>query len=75
MKELKEIILKMLNEIEQKENNLKVRGGKGYGFGTAYPDKTVSVLRNLGYQESEDPEEEYDLKPVKISKVFKKEKK
>jgi hypothetical protein len=72
--ELYKLILEILNEIESKENNLKVAGGKGYSAGKAYPDKTVSVLQNLGIEEHDNPED-YKLKPVKVSKVFSKRKK
>jgi len=71
MNELKNIILKLIKEIESKENNLNVRGGRGYSTGTANPDKTVKVSNNLGKEYVEDVEE-YILKPVKISKAFKK---
>ena len=74
MKELKELILEILKEIEDKENNLKISGGRGYSTGKAYSDKTVGVLKMLGEEEGE-PQEEYELKPVKTSKAFKKEKK
>jgi len=74
MFDLKKLILEILNEIEKKENNLTVAGGRGYGTGKAYPNKTVGVLQMLGEEEGED-QEEYKLKPVKVSKVFKKENK
>ena len=64
-----ELMLTILNEIEQKENNMKVAGGKGYSAGKAYPDKTVGVLKMLGHEEREE-KEEYELKPVVISKAF-----
>jgi len=72
--EIYKLMLEILNEIEKKENNLNIAGGRGYSAGKAYPNKTVSVLQNLGIEEH-DPEENYVLKPVKISKVFQKEKK
>lgn len=71
MNELKEIIRKMILEIEKKETNLRVNSVDG-GHGKVYPDKTVSVLRMLGKEEGEE-QKEYILKPVKISKAFKKE--
>ena len=74
MTDLSIIILEILQEIEKKETNLTVAGGKGYGAGKAYPNKSVSVLKMLGHEEGEEIEE-YELKPVKISKIFKKEKK
>ena len=73
MTDLKEIILELINEIEKKETNLNIAGGKGYGAGKAYPNKTVSVLKMLGHEEGEE-QEEYKLKPVKISKAFKEKK-
>ena len=73
MNELKEIILKMIAEIDAKEKIVNVKGGRGGGPGTAHAEKTVSVLRHLGYEEGEE-QEEYQLNPVKISKAFKKEK-
>ena len=72
MNELKEIILKILQEIENKENILNISGAKGYGTGRARPKNPHSVTKELGYQEEEEKEEEYVLKPVKISKAFKK---
>ena len=73
MNDLKELILEILNEIEKKETNLTIAGGRGYGTGKAYPNKTVGVLKMLGSEEQEE-QEEYVLKPVKVSKAFKKEK-
>ena len=67
------LMLKILNEIEKKENNVNISGGRGYSTGKVYPDKTVSVLQNLGITEH-DPEEKYKIKPVKISKAFKRRK-
>lgn len=74
MDELKELIEKLLKEIDQKENNLNIAGGRGYSAGKPYPNKTVGVLRMLGHEEGEELEE-YNLEPVKISKAFKKGKK
>ena len=70
MDELKEIIIKLLNEIEEKETNLSITGGRGYSAGKAHSNKSVGVLRMLGYEEGEN-QKEYKLKPVKISKAFK----
>lgn len=72
MKELKEIILKMINEIEKKETNLRVNSTGG-GHGKVYPDKTVGVLKMLGNEEGE-YQEDYVLNPVTISKAFLKRK-
>ena len=74
MDDLTDLILEILNEIENKENNMRVAGGRGYSAGKVYSDKTVSVLQNLGIEEHE-PSQKYTYKPVKISKAFKKEKK
>lgn len=74
MKSLYEIMINVLNEIERKDTNITVTGGRGYGAGKAYPNKTVSVSNLLGKEYKEDPEE-YKLKKVEISKAFKKEKK
>ena len=68
--DLKELIFEILNEIEKKETNLSIAGGRGYGSGKAYPNNTVGVLKMLGHEEGES-QEEYELKPVKISKAFK----
>ena len=77
-----ELMLKILNEIEKKESNVNVAGGKGYGTGKVYPAKTVGVLRMLGksmYPGNEDENKDQNKnssKPVKISKAFlKKERK
>jgi hypothetical protein len=73
--DMKKIYLAVLNEIEKRETNLSIAGGRGYGTGKAYSNKSVGVLQLLGYEENELPEE-YKIKPVKISKAFKdKEKK
>ena len=69
-----DLLLEILKEIEQKDNNVRVAGGKGYAAGKAYPDKTVGVLKMLGRGEGENKEEDYKLKPVKISKAFKRRK-
>lgn len=69
-----ELILEILNEIERKEFNLSIAGGRGYGTGKVYSKKSVSVLQKLGYEEGEDQPDEYEHKPVKISKAFKKRK-
>ncbi len=73
MNELKEIIKLLLKEIEHKERIVNVKGGRGGGPGTAYPEGSVGVLKMLGPEEGEE-QEEYILKPVKISRAFKKEK-
>ena len=73
MDELKEIIYKMLNEIEKKEKIVNVKGGKGGGPGSVFPEDTVGVLKMLGSEKGE-TQEDYILKPVEISKAFKKEK-
>ena len=69
MNDFKQLVLEILNEIEKKETNLSITG-KGYSAGKAYPNKTVGVLKMLGYEEGED-QEKYELKPVEISKAFK----
>ena len=74
MTDLHDMMLEILNEIEKKETNLTLAGVKGNGPGKAYPNKTVGVLKMLGEEEGEE-QEEYVLKPVKISKAFKKENK
>jgi hypothetical protein len=74
MNNINSIILEILKEIEDKENNLKISGGRGYGAGKAYPNKTVSVLRMLGKEEGTE-QENYVLRPVAVSKVFKERKK
>ena len=71
MNELKEIIKKLIKEIEKKETNLRVVSVNG-GHGKVYSDNTVGVLKKLGKEEGEE-QEEYVLKPVEISKAFKKE--
>ena len=70
MTDLKDLIIEILNEIEKKETNLTVAGARG-GPGKAYPNKTVGVLKMLGEEEGE-KQEQYVLKPVEISKAFKK---
>ena len=67
------LILQILNEIEKKEAIVNIAGGKGYSTGKIYPDDTVGVLKMLGY-ESGEKQKEYKLKPVKISKAFKRKK-
>ena len=74
MKELKELIEQILNEIEQKDNILNISGGRGYGTGGAKPKDPHPVSRNLG-NENREEQEEYELKPVKVSKAFKRRKK
>ena len=71
--EFKKMIKDLLIEIEKKETNLNIAGGKGYGVGKAYPNKTVGVLKMLGNENAEE-QEEYVLKPVEISKAFKRRK-
>ena len=72
MNELKEIISILIKEIEQKENILNISGARGYGTGKARVKDPHSVSQNLGYEENEEFEE-YEIKPVKVSKAFKKE--
>ena len=71
--ELKSIINLILKEIEEKENILNVSGAKGYGTGKARAKDYHGVLKNLGVEEKE-TQEKYKLRPVKVSKAFKKEK-
>ena len=71
MDELKEIIRKLLNEIEEKESILNISGGKGYGVGKARVKDPHPVSKNLGDEKNDNEEEkEYVVKPVKVSKVF-----
>jgi hypothetical protein len=72
-KELEKIIILLLKEIEEKENILNVSGAKGYGTGKARAKDYHGVLKNLGVENNEE-QEQYQLKPVQISKAFKKEK-
>ena len=74
MNELKKIIALLLKEIEEKETILNVSGARGYGTGKARAKKYHGVSKNLGYEDLEEPET-YELKPVKISKAFTKERK
>ena len=60
----------MINEIEQKEKIVNIKGGRGNAAGGVYPEDTTSVSRLLGDQKN-DEQKEYELKPVKISKAFK----
>ena len=71
-----EIMLRFLNEVESKESNVTIAGGRGYSIGKAYPSKGVGVMRMLGKDPDFESDEENDSynKPVKISKVFIKEK-
>ena len=68
-----DIMLAVINEIEKKETNLTIAGGRGLGPGKAYPNKTVGVLKLLGKEHKEEAEE-YELKPVQVSKIFKRRK-
>ena len=73
MEDLKSLINQILNEIEQKDNIINLSGGRGYGVGSAKPKDPHPVSRNLGKEDGED-QEEYELKPVKVSKAFKRRK-
>ena len=70
MKELKEIILKLLLEIQKKETNVTLAGGHGYSVGKAYPNNGVGVLKMLGNVDDLEESEEEIEGPVKISKAF-----
>ena len=72
MNELKEIIALLIKEIEEKDNIINVSGGRGYGVGKAKVKDYHGVSKNLGIETEKESEEEYVLKPVKISKAFKK---
>jgi hypothetical protein len=73
MNNIKLIILEILNEIEKKDTILTVAGGRGYSAGKAYSNKSVGVLRLLGYEEGEPESEEKEYEKVKVSKAFKKD--
>lgn len=68
------LIESLIKEIEENDNILNISGGRGYGTGKARPKDSHPVAKNLGNEVGEE-QEEYVLKPVKISKAFKKEKK
>ena len=70
MNDIKELILEILKEIEEKDSVVARAGGVGYGSGKIYSKKSVGVLKMLGKEYGEEPEN-YNLKPVKISKAFK----
>ena len=74
MDELKNIIAILLKEIEEKERIINVTGGRGYGTGKATANDYHGVSTHLG-PERKEKQEEYVLKPVEISKAFKKENK
>lgn len=74
MTDLKELILELLNEIEEKDSVISRAGGVGYGSGKIYSKKSVGVLKMLGKEHGEEPDD-YELKPVKISKAFKRRRK
>ena len=69
-----DVLISLITEVEDNRNNLSIKGGRGYSAGTVYPDKTVGVLKLLGHEDGQE-EEDYILKPVQVSKAFKKEKK
>ena len=73
MTDLKTLMLEILNEIEKNDNILNLTGVRGYGTGRARNKNPHSVLEKLGPEEGEE-KEEYELKPVKISKAFKRRK-
>ena len=70
MTDLNKLILEILNEIEENDNILNLSGIKGYGTGHARIKDPHSVSEKLGTEKGEE-KEEYKLKPVKISKIFK----
>ena len=70
MTDLKDLILELLNEIEARDSVVARAGGTGYGSGKIYNKKSVGVLKKLGKEYGEEPED-YEIKPVKISKAFK----
>ena len=77
MNELKDIIAILLKEIEEKERIVNVTGAGGYGTGTATANDYHGVSTNLGRSIANEPEdiespEKYIIKPVEISKAFKK---
>jgi len=74
MTDIVRLIEALIKEIEQNDNILNISGGRGYGTGKARVKDPHPVSKNLGKEEGEE-QEEYNLKPVKISKAFKKEKK
>ena len=63
-------MLQLLKEIEEKYNVVNVRGGRGLGTGHPYPSKNYDKP-TYGEQQNM-KKEKYTLKPVKISKIFKK---
>jgi hypothetical protein len=67
-----EIMISFLNEVESKESNVTIAGGKGYSVGKAYPSKGVGVTRLLGKDSEIDMEEDLEslIAPVKISRIF-----
>ena len=72
MNELYKIITILLKEIEEKENIVNVSGAQGYGTGKVKVKDYHGVLKNLGPEKPEE-KEEYQLKPVEVSKAFRKE--
>lgn len=70
---LKEVLKKLIEKLQENDNILNVRGGRGYGVGHPYQAKKAKpTLGDQHYEE--DSEEEVDEKPVKISRAFKKRK-
>ena len=67
---IEKIILSILNEIEEKV--VKVSGGKGYGVGKIFPSNINTPFHG---KEEIEKKQKYILKPVKISKAFKRKEK
>ena len=74
MNEFIKLIESLIKEIEQNDNILNISGARGYGTGKARVKDPHPVSKNLGNEQGEE-QEEYVLKPVKISKAFKRRKK
>ena len=69
-----EVIKKLIRESE--DRILNIRGGKGYSAGSTYPNKKEikPSLGSPGPYEPDENKEDTEIKPVQISKAFKKEK-
>jgi len=73
-KELKEVLEKLIAKLQENDNILNVRGGRGYGVGHPYAVKQIKPVLGKGEFEEEESEEVADKEPVKISKAFKRNK-
>ena len=66
----KQLIMKIIEEIEKQSNGVNIRSARGYGAGHPWIKRTTTNLGAHENDEDEDLDDAIQTKAVQISKAF-----